>query len=145
MLSHTSWSQFLGGCLLLISSPYLVLAANHDVNVAQTGLTYSPDHLDNVAAQDTVTFHWLSGPHSATQGTLEAPCTALSGGLDSGLYVPLSHIPGLDRKTDLIIIYFGNIFTDSQLEIPILSRSPSMIRIPSGSTVKFLDIVNQEW
>ena len=88
MLSYMSWSQFLGNCLLLILSPYLVLAANFDVNVAQSGLTYTPDHLDNVAPQDTVTFHWSSGPHSATQGTLESPCSPLSGGFDSGLYVP---------------------------------------------------------
>jgi hypothetical protein len=87
MLSRTSWSRFLGGCLLLLSSPYLVLAANFDVNVAQTGLSYTPDHLDSVNAQDTVTFHFLSGPHSATQGSFQSPCSPLSGGFDSGLYV----------------------------------------------------------
>jgi hypothetical protein len=89
MLSRISWSQFLGGCLLLLSSPYLVLAANFDVNVAQTGLSYTPDNLDNVAAQDTVTFHFSSGPHSATQGSFQSPCSPLSGGFDSGLYVHL--------------------------------------------------------
>lgn len=77
-----SLSQFLGTCLVLSN---LVAAANHDVQVAQSGLSYNPDHLDSVAAQDTITFHWTNGPHSATQGSLDSPCTALSGGFDSGL------------------------------------------------------------
>src|SRR4051812_35336653 len=92
MLTSTSLSQLLGASLLLFSAAN---AANHDVQVAQSGLTYTPDHLDNVAAQDTVTFHFTSGPHSATQSTLTDPCSPLSGGFDSGLYVAKSFSHGV--------------------------------------------------
>ncbi|KAG8822718.1 hypothetical protein FRC17_009484 [Serendipita sp. 399] len=59
----------------------VVDAANHDVNLS--GLSFAPDHLADVAAGDTVTFHFVGGVHTATQSSLDAPCEHLAGGFDS--------------------------------------------------------------
>ncbi|KAG8756962.1 hypothetical protein FRC14_002501 [Serendipita sp. 396] len=68
--------------LALLSSHLLVVkGANHDVDLA--GLTFSPDHLENIVAGDTVTFRFVSGDHTATQSTLENPCDHAPGGFDS--------------------------------------------------------------
>ncbi|KAG8818423.1 hypothetical protein FRC17_010837 [Serendipita sp. 399] len=69
--------------LSLLSAPFVVLAANFDVNVGNTGLNFTPDHVKDAKAGDTVTFHFISGTHTVTQSTLEAPCTQR--GFDSGV------------------------------------------------------------
>ncbi|PVG01734.1 hypothetical protein CPB86DRAFT_57412 [Serendipita vermifera] len=60
-----------------------VHAANFDVNVGQTGLTFTPDHVSGAASGDTVTFHFYPSSHSVTQSSLETPCEDLTGGFDS--------------------------------------------------------------
>ncbi|KAG8807192.1 hypothetical protein FRC18_005684, partial [Serendipita sp. 400] len=69
--------------LALLSSHLLpVNGANHDVTLS--GLSYSPNHLDNVAAGDTITFMASGGSHTATQSSLVNPCVHATGGFDSG-------------------------------------------------------------
>ncbi|KAG8756966.1 hypothetical protein FRC14_002505 [Serendipita sp. 396] len=69
--------------LALLSSHLLsVNGANHDVTLS--GLSYSPNHLDSVAAGDTITFMASGGSHTATQSSLVNPCVHATGGFDSG-------------------------------------------------------------
>ncbi|PVF98800.1 hypothetical protein CPB86DRAFT_339951 [Serendipita vermifera] len=70
--------------LILLFSLAAVQGANFDVNVGQGGFTYSPDHVSGAASGDTVTFHFSPGGHTVTQGSLDTPCSPLSGGFNSG-------------------------------------------------------------
>jgi plastocyanin len=66
----------------------LASAANHDVMVGQSGLTFSPNNL-TAAQGDTVTFHYYPKAHSVVQAAFASPCQPLSGGFFSG-FVPSS-------------------------------------------------------
>ncbi|KAG8861948.1 hypothetical protein FRB96_002391 [Tulasnella sp. 330] len=62
----------------------LVSATNTTVMVAANGaLTFTPDTV-TAAAGDFVVFQFQASGHSATQSSFQAPCTALSGGVNSG-------------------------------------------------------------
>ena len=41
----------------------------------------------SAVARDTVSFTFQSGNHTVTQSSFDAPCTPLSGGVDTGLCV----------------------------------------------------------
>jgi plastocyanin len=77
-------SYSLKNSFVLLFSLAAVQAANFDVNVGQGGFVFSPDHVSGAAAGDTVTFHFFPVSHTVTQGSLDTPCTALSGGFNSG-------------------------------------------------------------
>jgi len=62
----------------------LVSATNTTVMVAANGaLTFTPDTV-TAAAGDFVVFQFAASGHSATQSSFQSPCTALSGGVNSG-------------------------------------------------------------
>lgn len=55
------------------------------VQVAQSGLTYSPSNI-NASVGTLITFVFPSNqPHSVTESTFNDPCTPLQGGFDSGI------------------------------------------------------------
>ncbi|KAF1968037.1 hypothetical protein BU23DRAFT_278544 [Bimuria novae-zelandiae CBS 107.79] len=56
--------------------------------------TFNPNSV-TAAVGDIVQFQFSNGNHTATQSTLEAPCTPLNGGVNSG------HIPFKDGQTDV--------------------------------------------
>ncbi|KAJ4299515.1 hypothetical protein N0V90_004760 [Kalmusia sp. IMI 367209] len=56
--------------------------------------TFAPNSVV-AAVGDIVQFQFSNGNHTATQSTLEAPCTPLGGGVNSG------HIPFQDGQTDV--------------------------------------------
>jgi plastocyanin len=56
--------------------------------------TFNPNAI-TAAVGDIVQFQFSNGNHTATQSTLEAPCTPLEGGINSG------HIPFQDGQTDV--------------------------------------------
>ncbi|PVH93934.1 hypothetical protein DM02DRAFT_500847, partial [Periconia macrospinosa] len=56
--------------------------------------TFVPNTL-NAAVGDIIQFQFSNGNHTVTQSTLEAPCTALAGGVHSG------HIPFVDGQTEV--------------------------------------------
>jgi plastocyanin len=61
--------------------------------------TFNPNSV-TAAVGDIVQFQFSNGNHTATQSTLEAPCTPLGGGVNSG------HIPFSDG-----MLHFGPIWT----------------------------------
>ena len=64
--------------------PATILSLTHDISVAQNGLSYSPNNIQ-AATGDTLTFHFLSAPHSVAQSTFDKPCQPSSGGVWSGV------------------------------------------------------------
>ncbi|KIO19991.1 hypothetical protein M407DRAFT_142380 [Tulasnella calospora MUT 4182] len=76
----------------------LVHAAVWNVTVGQSGLTFSPNQV-TAAVGDTI--HFVINPgHSATQNTFATPCTAMSGGSDSGLVSAASTLDVMVSSTD---------------------------------------------
>ncbi|OAL39954.1 hypothetical protein AYO20_00867 [Fonsecaea nubica] len=69
----------------LLSLGALASAATIDVNVGQSGLTYSPDTVQ-AAVGDIVNFHFYPGEHAVTQSTFDSPCQPVSGNaINSGV------------------------------------------------------------
>jgi len=61
-----------------------VHASDHLIKVgANNGLIFDPANITAVAG-DTVSFQFQGKNHSVTQSTFPAPCTRMSGGIDSG-------------------------------------------------------------
>ncbi|KAL5397483.1 hypothetical protein PMIN06_002835 [Paraphaeosphaeria minitans] len=54
--------------------------------------TFNPDSV-TAAVRDIIQFQFINGNHTTTQSSLEAPCTPLGGGINSG------HIPFQDGQT----------------------------------------------
>lgn len=54
--------------------------------------TFNPNSV-TAAVGDIIQFQFSNGNHTATESTLEAPCTPLGGGINSG------HIPFQDGQT----------------------------------------------
>jgi plastocyanin len=65
-----------------------VSAANIQVQVGASGLTYTPSSV-NASTGDTVTFVFSPKNHTVTQSTFAAPCQPMSGGADSN-YQPVA-------------------------------------------------------
>jgi plastocyanin len=65
-----------------------VSAANIQVQVGSSGLTFSPSSV-NATVGDTVTFVFYPKNHTVTQSSFAAPCQANSTGIDS-LYQPVT-------------------------------------------------------
>jgi plastocyanin len=65
-----------------------VSAANIQVQVGASGLTYTPSQV-NASVGDTVSFVFNPKNHTVTQSTFAAPCQPMSGGVDS-LYQPVA-------------------------------------------------------
>jgi plastocyanin len=65
-----------------------VSAANIQVQVGASGLTYTPSSV-NATTGDTVTFVFSPKNHTVTQSTFAAPCQPMSGGTDSN-YQPVA-------------------------------------------------------
>lgn len=56
----------------IIAAP-TVLAATHNVDVGESGLTFDPSSL-HAKVGDIVNFHFYSGDHSVAQSTFQSPC-----------------------------------------------------------------------
>jgi plastocyanin len=63
----------------------------HNVNVGQSGLSFSPNSI-SAAVGDIVQFTFFPGGHSATQGAFDTPCNpgSVSNGFFSGFVDPSS-------------------------------------------------------
>ncbi|KAF2678913.1 hypothetical protein K458DRAFT_134068 [Lentithecium fluviatile CBS 122367] len=76
--------------------------------------TFNPNSVV-AAVGDVVQFQFSNGNHTATQSTLEAPCTPLEGGMNSG------HIPFTDGQTDV-----------GTFNMPVTSTDPMFIFCATG-------------
>jgi plastocyanin len=69
---------------------WAVVAAQHTIDVGQSGLSFSPSTV-NAAAGDTVQFVFYPSNHSVIQGDFDNPCHPSNGGFFSGfLYATTS-------------------------------------------------------
>jgi len=60
----------------------------HSVLVGENGLTFTPNQV-TAAIGDTVSFEFHPKNHTLTQSTFASPCTAMSGGVNSG-FMPVA-------------------------------------------------------
>ena len=100
----------------------LVRAETHTIAVGANGNTFDPTSI-TATPGDIVTFslyvalfppsslpltalsgYSKAGSHTATQSTFAAPCTALTGGVDSGSYVFQVPSHALKSPTDALIV-----------------------------------------
>ena len=70
--------------LSLLSFAY---SADFSIDVGKVDLSYTPDHVVGVEAGDSITFNFFPDNVTVTQSSFTDPCTKLTGGIDSGLYV----------------------------------------------------------
>lgn len=73
---------------LLLALAAAALAANHDILVGQTGLSFTPN-TTIAAVGDTLTFHFYPGKHNVVRGPFDTPCNFTNGAFYSGFIVPL--------------------------------------------------------
>jgi len=75
----------------IVSFAVVAFAANHDVDVGNGGLSFSPDTI-TAAVGDTVTFHFYPGDHSVVSSDYATPCqqNTGSGAIFSGYFTPSS-------------------------------------------------------
>ncbi|CZT08500.1 uncharacterized protein RCO7_08183 [Rhynchosporium graminicola] len=76
--------------------------------------TFAPNSIV-AAVGDVIQFQFSNGNHTATQSTIEAPCTPLAGGMSSG------HIPFVDGQTDV-----------GTFNMPVLTTEPMLIYCATG-------------
>jgi len=77
--------------LLFLALPLLISfshSKNFSIDVGKVDLSYTPDHILGAEAGDAITFNFFPGNNvTVTQCSFADPCTKLTGGIDSGLYV----------------------------------------------------------
>jgi len=132
---------------LLISSPKSCSWLANFIQRRPIGMTYTPESFGTTSLlRTTVTFQLVGWALiRLLRGRSHHPAQPL---LADSLVACMCILPArvLDRNLILNFLYSGEYFLqDSHLDLPILSKSASMINeSPLGSTVKFLDTVKRE-